>query len=131
MTATKTPPLIDAALALAETLERENRALQAVDIKCAVALLADKQAAATSFTAAQAAPASLTAKQVALAREVATRLDQATAENKRLLERAITVQARVIAALASAVPAALPVQGYGATGQRTGRAPPLALRSRA
>jgi len=54
-------------------------------------------------------------------------------QGRRLLERAIAVQGRVIAVVARATPRPVVMPRYGATGvlARTGRPPPMALSSRA
>ncbi|HST75300.1 MAG TPA: hypothetical protein VLJ20_08010 [Acetobacteraceae bacterium] len=127
------PALIDAAIRLADALARENQALAALDLPRAAGMLADKQRAADAFLAAQAllqngAPA---AEPNAAAKDVAARLGTLAEENRRLLERAIAVQGRVIGTLARAVrPAAL---GYGAHGGRTVASRPgaIALSARA
>jgi len=123
------PAQIDAAIRLADALARENEALAALDLPRAAGMLADKQRAADAFFAAQtllpdSAPGTP-------AREVAVRLGMLAEENRRLLERAIVVQERVIGTLAHAVrPKAL---GYGARGGRTVASRPgaIALSARA
>ena len=112
------PDLIDAAIRLADALVRENQALAALDLPRAASMLADKQRAADAFFAAQTLLADGTpAEPNAAARDVAARLGTLAEENRRLLERAIAVQGRVIGTLARAVrPEAL---GYGAHGGRT------------
>lgn len=116
--------LIDAAVRLADLLARENAALAALDLSRAAAMLAEKQNAAAAFALAceRACPADVAGAGVL---SVARRLDAAAAENRRLLERGIAVQSRVLAVVASAVPRALAAQAprYGAGG-----APPATAR---
>jgi len=112
--------LIAAATRLADVLARENAALAALDLAAAAAMLAEKQHAGTEFALAWQRASPLEAvgdgqTVVALAR----RLKEASVENRRLLERGIAVQGRVLAAVARAVPRALAVHGparYGAGG---------------
>jgi hypothetical protein len=107
--------LTNAGAALAETLEAENAALTALDLPRAGAMLARKQRALADLAAAQAnAVGSHSA-----ADRMARRLQALAIENKRLLERAIAAQGRVIEVVArAAVPANAPT-GYGpARGQR-------------
>jgi len=123
--------VMQAATALAEVLDAENAALRALDIRRAVGLLDRKQAAMRDVEAAQREAVAFATRLGEPARLLAERLQAAAAENKRLLERAITVQRQVIGKLARAVPAASPVQRYGASGARTGKVAPIALRARA
>ncbi len=126
------PALIDAAIRLADALARENQALAALDLPRAAGMLGDKQRAADAFLAAQSLLShGATARPDAAARDVAARLGMLAEENRRLLERAIAVQGRVIGTLAQAVrPETL---GYGAHGGRTaaGRPGAIALSARA
>ncbi len=92
---------------LAETLRDENAALAALDLPRAGAMLARKQRALADLAAAQTVPASRDA-----AERMARRLQGLAIENKRLLERAIAAQGRVIGVIAGAA-AATPT-GYGA-----------------
>ena len=94
---------IAAAAALAETLEAENAALAALDLPRAAGLLGEKQRAVAEFAEAEPNPA---------ADRMARRLRALALENKRLLERAIAVQGRVIGVVAQAA-AASEKTGYG------------------
>jgi hypothetical protein len=85
-----------AATALVETLEAENAALAALDLPRAAGLLADKQRAVAEFAAAAPQPA---------AQRTARRLRALAIENKRLLERALAVQGKVIGIVARAAAA--------------------------
>jgi hypothetical protein len=123
------PALIDAAIQLADALARENEALAALDLPRAAGMLAEKQRAADVFFAAQTLLPDGTPDPAV--RDVAARLGTLAEENRRLLERAIAVQGRVIGTLARAVrPEPL---GYGARGGRTVTSRPgaIALSARA
>ncbi len=128
--------VLDAAGQLADLLERENAALAALDLPGAAAMLADKENAAAFLARAweHARPPEAEADRQALGL-VATRLDRATRENRRLLERGIEVQRRVLHLIARAVPRALLTQDaacYGAGGiAPTPGQPPLTLSLRA
>lgn len=132
-----TQDLIDAAVALADTLSRENRALAALDLAKAMTLLEEKNRAAASFAA---ATARVTAEGLSpperqrVAEQVGAHLRALAADNKRLLERAMMVQKRVIGTIAQAAPAAVArtTARYGARGEmRNGALPAVALLTRA
>lgn len=131
--------LIEAAVALAATLAQENTALAALDLGAAAALLREKNVAMVAFAAAQRGAAAQPAGPLSGAdREVAEQLGRQladlAAENRRLLERAIYVQRRVVGVMASAVPkAVVGAVRYGATGTMTAtrRPPPVVVSSRA
>jgi len=135
------PDLIAAARVLADTLERENAALAAMDLAGAAALYPRKDAAASAFTAAQEQAADgmtsvLDAEQQRLAKELAERLRALAEENRRLLERAIHVQGHVLGTIARAVAQVTPRMQpprYGATGAmaEVRRQPPVVLSARA
>lgn len=108
-----------AAAALVETLEAENAALARLDLPGATSLLAEKQRTVAEFAAIEPHPA---------AERVARRLRALALENKRLLERAIAVQGRVIGIVAQAA-AASQQPPYGQA--RKDRVPAWALRARA
>ena len=111
-----TPELIEAAINLADLLEAENAALTALDLPRAAGMLAAKTAAMTSFEAArQRAQASPVAQKVA--RDVTEKLGVAAEDNRRLLERAITVQGRVLETIARAARNQAAPQQYGARGR--------------
>ncbi len=97
--------LIAAAVRLADVLHTENAALAALNIPAAVRLLPEKLAAADAFVTAQAS-AGAKGRQAARHRieleSIARRLQDLAAENRRLLERAMLVQTRVIATVAKA-----------------------------
>lgn len=108
---------IAAADALASTITAENNALAALDLPVAVRLLAQKRQHGEAFLTAQAR--SLAAGLPALPRDRLKQLAELAADNKRLLERAITVQGRVISSIAHAVPRAIasPSQRYASDGK--------------
>jgi hypothetical protein len=125
--------LLAAGLRLAEALRAENEALQALDLARAASLTGAKMQATDAFAAAYAAATKTGARAVGpmhqTASELAERLQSLSAENRRLLERAIAIQSRVIETIAGA---ALPKQaapGYGALARRPAgpRRPPTAL----
>lgn len=127
-TDTPTPSLIAAAVRLADVLQTENAALAALNMPAAVRLLPEKLAAADAFAVAQAA-----ARTCRVGRHrgeldsVARRLQSLAVENRRLLERAMLVQSRVIATIAKAArtTAERDAPGYRAS-QGTRNAPRLA-----
>jgi hypothetical protein len=92
---------------MAEALAEENAALSALDLPRAGAMVARKQRALADLAAAQATRAPRDA-----AERMARRLQGLAIENKRLLERAIVAQGRVIGVIAQAASAAEPA-GYG------------------
>ncbi len=100
---------------LADTVAAENAALRALDLPGAARLLPEKQAVAALLTAARAA-AGAGAKPSPALRSAAARLRTLAEENRRLLERAIAVQTRVLGVLAGAARAANPAPRYGRTG---------------
>ncbi len=117
--------LITAGNQLAETLEAENGALAVLDLPRVGAMLARKQRAMADLAAMQGAPASCDA-----ADRMARRLQALAMENKRLLERAIAAQGRVIGVIARAAAPEVVPTGYGAP-RHSGRPAALALLARA
>lgn len=127
--------LMASAQRLAEALHAENEALALLDMPRAATLAAQKQEASERFAAAYAAAQRSTLRLEGRLREhteqLAGRLRDLGAENRRLLERAIDLQSRVIETIAGA---ARPGRAatYGARGhQRDARAVPLSFSSRA
>ncbi len=125
-----------AAASLAALLEQENRLLEALDLAAAAALLPAKQTATDAFVRAQ-AHAKLRGGIPPAGREAAislgTHLRTLAAENRRLLERGLAAQGRVIAVIARAVRThPLMAPRYGASGAFAGpRTPtPLAISTR-
>ncbi len=96
---------------LEAVLSKENAALLRLDIAGASDLLAEKLAAARDLEAAP--PSERTPEAAAMA----LRLRDLAQENRRLLERAILVQSRVVEVVArAAYGAAQGSSGYGANG---------------
>ena len=133
-----TPALIAASVDLATVLARENAALQALDLSRAAAMLGDKQKAAAAFLAAQSSPGAppmpMSHGQREAAMAAAARLRDLAEENRRLLERAMQVQSRVIGTVAKAVPRRLaeqaPRYAAGGVSARPARMPAFALSAR-
>ncbi len=135
-----TQALIDAAEQLVDALAAENVALDAMDFPAAAALLDRKAAAAAAFTAAQLAAgaagkagAATTPALLERAQELGRALEALAGANRTLLERAMTVQGRVIGIVAGAARQATPMPGYGMGGRPVpaGRAAAYALVARA
>jgi hypothetical protein len=123
--------VLRAGLRLAEALDAENRALAALDLDTAVALAPAKSEAADAFAAARDAATKAAARaegqERTLAEQLGRRLEGLAAENRRLLERAITLQAQVIETIAgAALPAANPGT-YGRLGERRAPIAPAAI----
>ncbi|GGG28043.1 hypothetical protein GCM10010964_14960 [Caldovatus sediminis] len=138
---------------LAEALRAENEALAALDLGRAAALAAAKVEACNAFAAAQSAAAKQDGEASAgrnatvaaippaedrrAAEQLAALLQALGAENRRLLERAITLQSRVIETIAGvAIPRAAGPGRYEARGTPRRPSPgqgipPLALSARA
>lgn len=120
-------PTISAARALCAVLSAENAALQTMDITGATSWLAPKQRATDALLAAhKTAPPP---DRMAWLAE-GQRLNTLVQDNKRLLERAMVAQNRVMACIARAVPRAMPyATRYGAGGQAPSMmaAPPIAV----
>ena len=106
-------PSLDLAVAnLSKVLAAENAALTAMDFASAGALLAPKHAAADALAAAMRA-ASSNAPEPAMMRELGALAE----ENRRLLNRAMRVQRRVLDLVARAARGNQPSTRYGATGK--------------
>jgi hypothetical protein len=117
--------LIETASALAETLERENAALAALDLPRAAGMLADKQRAMNALATARAVAASAPPR--ALIEPLVYRLRELAEENRLLLERSIAVQTRVIGIIAHAATHAVAAPCYGARGGLTSACRPTAF----
>jgi hypothetical protein len=128
-------PLLLAGHRLAEALRAENEALARLDLSSAAALSQAKRQASDAFAAAFESARRLGSKAEAGERvdaeSIAGRLRDLGAENRRLLERAIDLQSRVIETIAGAARA--PGTGtYGERGdRRAGRGGPLSFSGRA
>jgi hypothetical protein len=128
--------LILAGHRLAEALRAENEALAALDLTRAAGLSGPKIAASDAFAAAYAAQAKHGAAPEGPVRQAAAllarRLDDLGRENRRLLERAVALQSRVIETIASAALPRTQVQGYAPAGRPAPVRPTaLALSARA
>lgn len=111
-------------------LQAENLALEQLDIAAATSLVAQKCSAADALMAALARS---TGAPPAVTKANLERLRSLSATNKRLLERAMAAQQRLLSIIAGAVPRAMKDAGpYGRTGQRvaTTRMPAIAVSRR-
>ncbi len=113
---------------LADVLERENLALKAMDLRGAAALLAEKTAAMADLGALASKQSGPAETELA---SIARRLDGIARENRRLLERAIAVQQRVIGIVVRAAASAAVKPSYGAVGRPERMTAPLTLSTRA
>lgn len=117
--------LTEAATQLADVLDRENKALAVMDLRRAVTLLSEKTAAIADLS--EAGPEPPHPDLVAAAR----RLDGLAADNRRLLERAIVAQQRLIGIVVRAAASVAVEPSYGAKGRQARRVGPMALSTRA
>lgn len=128
--------LILAGHRLAEALRAENEALAKLDLPSAATLASSKIAATDAFAAAYAAQAKHGAAPEGPVRQAASvltrRLEELGQENRRLLERAVALQSRVIETIAGAALPKVAAQGYAPLGSRPMgvRPPALALSAR-
>lgn len=121
-------PLHMAAQHLVDVLVRENDALKVMDLRRAATLLPEKTVAIAELAASsQAVSVPSHPGLVALARE----LDGLASENRRLLERAITAQQRVIGIVVRAAVSAVTQPSYEARGRRTRSTGAMAFSTRA
>lgn len=111
------PTLEYAVHAMSDLLEQENAALTAMDFARAGALLGPKHAAADALAAAWRAAQGTEASDSAL-----QRLGELAAENRRLLNRAMRVQRRVLELVARAARKDPIGARYGASGRVQARA---------
>jgi hypothetical protein len=111
-----------AAEAFANVLVRENAALAALDMARVVPLLEEKAERVAAFEALS--PAGM-ARPVAV--ELLTRISTLAAENRRLLDRAITAQGRVLGVMAGVVRQRPKAPRYGARGGLRAERAPLTL----
>ncbi|NKC29967.1 flagellar protein FlgN [Falsiroseomonas selenitidurans] len=132
-------PLIVAAQRLTEALRAENEALARLDLSDAARLAGPKQQASDAFAAAYDVVSRTGGRngsraegaERARVEELALRLRDLGAENRRLLERAIDLQSRVIETIAGASRPRGPGT-YGERGaNREGRPRPVSLTARA
>ena len=118
-----TAALLETVSSLADTLVRENTALDALDLAAAVAVLPDKRRALAML--AEAAPMAVTAEERPAMEAALKRLRELARENRSLLQHALSVQSRVIEIVARALPRSHPADRYGDTGARV--IPPRAM----
>ncbi len=111
---------------LAKVLAAENEALTAMDFASAGAMLAPKHAAADALAAALRASSSEEASPDAL-----QELGALAEENRRLLNRAMRVQRRVLDLVAKAARAGQTASRYGAGGKIAPSTSPRSLARRA
>ena len=124
-------PLLSAAAQLVEVLTAENAALRALDAPAAAALLEKKLAAARGL--AEAAAQRPAAPQTPESAGLALQLRDLGDENRRLLERALQVQGRVLDLVARAARQGAAQSGgrYGASGAATADRGAMTLHVRA
>ncbi len=124
-----TQDLAEAATVLAEVLEAENAALKRLDFSAAGALVSAKEAAMRRFAADR---AGATPDADPVIADVGRRLNGLAAENRTLLERAITVQTRIVGIILQAAAPPAPVDQYSANGCKCPprRPPAIALSAR-
>ena len=100
---------------LTEVLDKENEALRSLDLPGAARLLADKQRALAHMEQVF-SPQAAAGETNETMRRLATRLRDATLENKGLLERGMRAQRHIMSILAHAASGADQAPGYGAKG---------------
>src|SRR5271170_2340807 len=106
-----TPSLEQAVQVMSKLLTEENQALTDMNFARAGALLAPKHAAADALAAAWRAAAATEAPPADL-----VKLGELAEENRRLLNRAMRVQRRVLDLVAKAARSSHPAPRYGASG---------------
>lgn len=126
--------LILAGQRLADALRAENEALAKLDLSRAATLASSKIAASDAFAAAYAAQTKHGAAPAGPVRDAAAiltrRLDELGRENRRLLERAVSLQSRVIETIAGAALPRAAAPGYAPAGRRNAPPPAFALSAR-
>jgi hypothetical protein len=121
--------LIAAMRRLVDVLDLENAALKAMDLRRAAGLLAEKTAALADLNLACELPSGPAHPALT---STAGRLQGLMLENRRLLQRAIVAQQRVIGIVVrAAVGADRSEPSYGARGRMTRATGPMALSTRA
>lgn len=121
-------PLIDVARRLADLLDRENEALKAMDLRRVASFLPEKTAAIADLMAS--GDAAFGPSNPPLA-SITQRLNDLALENRRLLERAIAAQQRVIGIIVGAAAAIAVEPSYGSEGRQERLTGPMALSTRA
>lgn len=124
--------LLRAGHRLAEALAAENAALAKLDLAAAGQLAGDKLRATDAFAAAAQSCQKLGTRAVgpeqSVARALAAHIASLGEENRRLLQRAIALQSRVIETIAqAALPSANPLPGYANLARRPIQQPASAL----
>jgi len=129
--------LLIAGKRLAEALRAENEALAKLDLSLAAKLAESKIAATDAFAQAYAAQAKHGGRPEGTIRQQAAsltqQLEELGSENRKLLERAISLQSRVIETIATAALPRVANPGYGPRGYQTPprQTPALAVAARA
>lgn len=121
-------PLIVTARRLADLLDRENTALRSMNLRGATTLLAEKSAVVAELSAFVAPTGDSFDPDL---RAMARRLDALAQENRRLLQRAIVAQKRVISIIVRAAIAASAGTSYGIPGRPPRPTGPMTLSTRA
>lgn len=113
-----TQELMDAVERASQVLGQENAALHALDFHVVGTLIVEKRLAIEALQSLDAAGAKhLPSPKGPELRAAALRLQILAQDNKRLLERAITVQTRIMGVIARAVRVTQAPPGYGGHGQ--------------
>ncbi len=129
MTPSSPPDLPRLIAEICAVLQDENAALDRLDIPTATSLVPRKLAATEALTTALAS----TPSPPAIAKAQLEALRSLSADNKRLLERAMAAQKRLLAIIAGAVPKAMNEAGpYGSSGRAISpkRMPAIAMSQR-
>jgi hypothetical protein len=121
-------PLVMMAQRLADVLDRENDALRAMDLRRAVTLLPEKTVAIAELSAVEDAAFKPPNPELM---SMAARLEGLAQENRRLLERAIGAQQRVIGIVLRAAASVAVAPNYGMQGRCARPSGPMALSTRA
>jgi len=130
MTPSSPPDLPRLIAEICAVLQDENAALDRLDIPTATSLVPRKLAATEALTTALASAPSLPP---AIAKAELEALRSLSADNRRLLERAMAAQKRLLAIIAGAVPKAMNEAGpYGSSGRAISpkRMPAIAMSQR-
>jgi hypothetical protein len=120
-------PVVMMAQRLADVLDRENDALRAMDLRRAITLLPEKTVAIAELSAVHDAAFDPNPELISMA----ARLDGLAQENRRLLERAIGAQQRVIGIVLRAAASVTVAPNYGMQGRCAKPNGPMALSTRA
>jgi hypothetical protein len=121
-------PFLMVAQRLADVLVRENDALRVMDLRRAVTLLPEKTTVIAELTVADGAVSGPHDPDLIA---MGARLDGLAQENRKLLERAIGAQKRVIGIIVHAAASVAVAPSYGMQGRRAHLTGPMALSTRA